>query len=356
MAVRAANQLVANLYAEEAYRSVALECDERPLTGPAREALTVAGALFRILAEDDADELWTIDPIEASRLPELPTVPNVSVHGGAPTPSPSVRYWMLPPTKQLAAWVSREFAHRQEQLHRFRLPGAAFVASWGELRDATKAIEQASRSEQPRWVAKSCYSAAGRDRFWETGNNSSLEALKRWIEHEQGAVVEPWLPRTADYGACGWAGRTTRLDTIHELLNTPRGAFRGVRLSTSAPITPSLTPDDAQRISDTFHTVAEQLVQAGYTGPFGIDAFRYVTPGGETELHTLSEINARWSVGALARRWVDRLRETTLLPADSMVALRLGRGTAPPGAITLTTSDTKVTSSASAWIEPAPGP
>jgi hypothetical protein len=43
--------------------------------------------------------------------------------------------------------------------------------------------------------------------------------------------------------------------------------------------------------------VAQALLEAGYFGPFGIDAFRWVDRAGVERFNPRCEINARYSMG-----------------------------------------------------------
>lgn len=54
----------------------------------------------------------------------------------------------------------------------------------------------------------------------------------------------------------------------------------------------ALRADEARALERAFEAVAAALIDAGYTGPFGLDAFRHA--GG---FHPLSELNARYSMG-----------------------------------------------------------
>ena len=63
--------------------------------------------------------------------------------------------------------------------------------------------------------------------------------------------------------------------------------------------------EDDARLAEMMQHVGEALARAGYTGPFGIDAYRHANGAGHgTVLNPLSEINARFTMdwhGALER-------------------------------------------------------
>jgi hypothetical protein len=60
-----------------------------------------------------------------------------------------------------------------------------------------------------------------------------------------------------------------------------------------------LHEDELAALNETFERAAEALRGAGYFGPFGIDAFRYLDAQNVERFHPLGEINARYSMGWL---------------------------------------------------------
>ena len=66
----------------------------------------------------------------------------------------------------------------------------------------------------------------------------------------------------------------------------------------SAPASPGdLEPNERAALEDAGREAAEALWSAGYFGPFGIDAFRWLEPGGALRFHPRCEVNARYSMG-----------------------------------------------------------
>jgi hypothetical protein len=84
-------------------------------------------------------------------------------------------------------------------------------------------------------------------------------------------------------------------------------------------------------MEEVLNTVAAALRQAGYTGPFGIDAWRYRRPDGKPAFQPLGEINARMTFGLVARALVDRVREPLGLRPGDRVRLLFGGRTSEAG-------------------------
>jgi hypothetical protein len=73
-----------------------------------------------------------------------------------------------------------------------------------------------------------------------------------------------------------------------------RGAWLATEPIASGQWATRRTPD---RMVEECHRVAGALAEAGYFGPFGVDAYTFRDAGGEIRLQPRSEINARYSMG-----------------------------------------------------------
>jgi hypothetical protein len=138
------------------------------------------------------------------------------------------------------------------------------------------------------------------------------------------------MDRTDDFGCVAiLAPSGVRLAGFHRLLVDPRGQFTGIELAPAFREFEGLAREERTAMEEALDATARALRQAGYSGPFGIDAWRYRGSGGEPAFHPLGEINARMTFGLIARALVDRLREPLgLAPGDR---LRLVLGRQPPG-------------------------
>jgi hypothetical protein len=173
------------------------------------------------------------------------------------------------------------------------LPGARMVKSLADLDGAP-----------PGWVVKAPLSAAGRDRYIERGDFSDPKArrtVERLFERHGPLLFEPWMDRVADYGVSALlASEGTRIVGVHRQRVDGKGQFNGIDLT--SPISSEIR----DRLTETALAVGDALRREGYAGPFGIDAWEYLS-NGATVLHPLGEINARMTFGLVAWAMVERL-------------------------------------------------
>jgi hypothetical protein len=334
----------------------------RPLSGPARRAAAAAGARLAAFARP-GDRLWlpgalpdggpeeTTVPegveIEGGELAALPPADQVLAWGESPRvadlrgalrgaalrgardfgrgtgrggrgardfgggagdalalPLHQALWWLPAPEPGVVARVAhRRFAFELARERGWAPPGAGFAADPAQVEALARAVSAASGGP---WVAKAPWSAAGRERVLgaeaadarEPGIVRRLESL---LERHGSLLVEPWVERTADFGCAGrLAPSGARLDSVHGLEVDRRGAFRG-----TVPLPNELVPLAAAEravLEEAFHAAAEALAAAGYTGPFGVDAFRWRRPDGDRResLRPLVEINPRLTFGLVA--------------------------------------------------------
>lgn len=359
------------------------------ITRAARDTASALATLLRVFASGDQDRLWIPEPVDPERVPELPglprpelisgdwdhlepcaqvlawaEVPGVAALRSTPlgpaetVPSPlgdqplHELLWRIPPPDPQ---VVKRVMHRGFHLRVARelgvaLPGARVIRSIEEL-ERHLAQGGAAPSPSGGWVGKAPWSAAGRSRVIEpsaAGETSSLleavlsgsarrRAEKLLARHGE-LLFEPWMDRLADFGCTGvvtgeGAGMDAASVRCHRLEVDPEGRFQGIELD----------PTDAGRpggrlLQETALQVAGALRDAGYRGPFGIDAYLHRDREGREELHPLSEINARLTFGHVARALAERLapgRRVRLTVArqppeegeeESMALLRPGDG------------------------------
>jgi len=118
-------------------------------------------------------------------------------------------------------------------------------------------------------------------------------------ENPSGVSVESLLNRIDDYAAnfiLGKDGSIVNL-TFHQSVTDNRGIFRGIKLFDN---------DDflsrwMSRIMKSVDAVAGALHDEGYSGHAGIDFFTFRDECGEEDIHALCEINARRTMGEVAR-------------------------------------------------------
>lgn len=168
------------------------------------------------------------------------------------------------------------------------LPHQRYVTKRGEL-DALLA-----RAERP-WLMKRPFAFSGRGqmRFYGTLD----EKQSAWIDaslRSAGLVIEPLVEVLAEFSLHGFIWQHGRYELGRPCTQdvTSRGVFRSIRLAEST----ELSGAEREELENQGARVALALSQAGYFGPFGVDAFRYRLDD-VTCFCGLSEINARFSMG-----------------------------------------------------------
>ncbi|MFQ5417765.1 MAG: hypothetical protein ACE5FL_12050 [Myxococcota bacterium] len=146
-------------------------------------------------------------------------------------------------------------------------------------------------------------------------------ALSR-LARQGGAMLEPWLERSADLSALlavGAAGDVTLLGTTRQCL-APSGRYLGNRgtIDSRGRVTSGDDRDEALR--EAAGILAARAAAAGYVGPCGLDAFRFRRGDGEG-FRPAVELNARFTLGhvaiALVRRGLAALvADQRLRPGD----------------------------------------
>ena len=118
-------------------------------------------------------------------------------------------------------------------------------------------------------------------------------------ENPHGVSVESLLERIDDYAAnfiLGKDGSVINL-TFHQSVTDNRGIFRGIKLFD----TDDFLSRWMNRIMKSVDAVAGALHDEGYFGHAGIDFFTFRDEHGDEDIHTLCEINARRTMGDVAR-------------------------------------------------------
>ncbi len=328
---------------------------------PARVRAMIAAAATTMAAfARPGDELWLPTLIDEARLPVLPGIERPTlVTGALPREVEAILPWGAtgaaerlrrrastdhvdrdaPPTypkwidvlwqvasdPQVAARVNhRVFAAELRNALGIALPGSRVVRDLDEL-DAHLAAGGADAGHEQRWIIKAPLSASGRLRLRQQGARIEPTArvrAGRLVARYGPLVFEPWMDRVADYGVVGFVtdeGR--RVFRPHRLRCDAAGVFRALTIDDDAA-TDGLRPDQKVLLDHTTDAVAEALAEAGYRGPFGIDAYIYRDASGDVRLHPLSEINARISFGHVGRALVERC-------GDGRGTLHLASGPVP---------------------------
>ena len=296
------------------------------LPGSIATRVSYYAALLSVLAPSDTEvEVWAPAAIDASRLIASPRWHPPLMRVGTPPRADLV--WAQPDAKAandrrlahtIAREIDRDAAATSIAAVATSLPRAAVV----ETLDALVAWTSAGG----RWVAKAPWTTAGRDRCHGEGapTDEQRTRLSRLLAKFGSLVVEPWMERMFDVGVCARvdefrprtrAGTSPRADIAaatsisgadpdfyvttsepHSLITDTRGTFLGIDLA--APV---LEPHEHTQLGVTARTVGARLAAIGFRGPFAIDAFVYRDASGTRRLHSLCEINARYTFGHIAR-------------------------------------------------------
>lgn len=168
------------------------------------------------------------------------------------------------------------------------LSGSAFVE---HEKDAYSLLSRPSITGV--WVAKRAFGFAARGlrRFFENITEADRAWIRRAME-EGGLQIEPWVPRISDHAIHGYITPTGSI-----VLGTPTAqvcdAAGRWQSSTPSP----LSSEDDRAFRSIAEITAGELWGAGYFGPFGIDAYRFRHPSGETVWQWQSDVNARYTMG-----------------------------------------------------------
>ena len=301
-----------------------LDCEARwagiALPQKVQQRISLLGALVGVLAPPEhAVEVWAPAAVDPTRL------------GGAGTWRPPTMRTGEPPRCDLA-WADphaksvndRRLVLDLAREHGVGLPGAKVITRVEDL------------DLVGPWVTKAPWTAAGRDRCHGEGAPSAEQRtrLGRLLDTFGTLVLEPWCDRIVDAGVCATVAPDGLVNAhpAHALLTDKRGGFLGIDLAA-----PSLEVAERDQLAMMVAAAGALLSEHGYAGPFAIDAFAYRDRDGARRFQPLSEINARFSFGWIARAFHQRTGAT-----------QLGFGEAPPGAtVLIAPSDDRVT----AWIK-----
>ncbi|MEE2887956.1 MAG: hypothetical protein VX951_11065, partial [Planctomycetota bacterium] len=147
------------------------------------------------------------------------------------------------------------------------------------------------------WLLKRAFGFSGRWRRQITDLGDV--ATRRWCEASMcdyggGLQVEPFVPILAEF-------------TLHGLLQADGSVLRGepTRLYSdqrgawidNQALSEDLSVSERDSFELAFSTTTDALHKSGYSGPFGIDGFRWQDIEGKPRWQPLSDLNARFTMG-----------------------------------------------------------
>ncbi len=173
------------------------------------------------------------------------------------------------------------------------IPGASFVTS---AEQCVRAL--AARPVGEAWLLKRAFGFAGRGRRKVTSGALGDDET-RWIEASidlgGGLQVEPFVAIDREFSLHGAidASRAIALGAPTVQRCDAYGAWVATALSAPG----DLAADELGALERETRAAASALAAAGYTGPFGVDAYRWRDASGAVHFNPRSEINARYSMG-----------------------------------------------------------
>jgi hypothetical protein len=186
---------------------------------------------------------------------------------------------------------SKLWSHALEQELGIEMRGACAAGSFAELEAA---VARACPREDDKWVIKSPFGFAARERV--LGRGARLEgAQATWARRQfargETLIFQPWLERVREYGVTLEIapGGEINLNGISDLQTNGAGTGTGYLLGRK------IDPGRRAELESVARVVGARLFREGYVGPAGVDALEHT--GG---LHPLLEINARYTMGFVA--------------------------------------------------------
>jgi hypothetical protein len=196
-----------------------------------------------------------------------------------------------PPLEVVARVNSKLWSHALELKLGVAMPGAAVAQTLAEL---GRAIGRACPRPGDKWVVKSPYGFAARDRVLGRGPRLGEPAAKwarRRFSRGESLIFQPWLEVVREYGAVMEISRAGAVSLLgfSDVLANGAGTATGYLLGRPP------APHRARELEHFARVVGAALFGAGYFGPAGVDALEH--SGG---LHPLLEVNARRTMGFVA--------------------------------------------------------
>lgn len=161
-----------------------------------------------------------------------------------------------------------------------------------------EALEVIARPAGLGWLVRRTFGAAGRGRRRVAAGRPTEDEL-RWLVaslRRGPLVVEPWVEVEREYTRSGWVHRSGEISISRPCFQqtTRHGAWTGTECAGAGEVPRA----DDERLARTMSVVGAALHEAGYFGPYGIDAYRHRAHDGTQRslLNPLSEINARFTM------------------------------------------------------------
>lgn len=164
----------------------------------------------------------------------------------------------------------------------------------GSAEDVFAAMEDTApprpSGKPPAWILRGSLCAAGRDRIVAETPSAPVTAFVRERLASGPIDIAPMLDLEEEFAIHGHIGSNGAIQSAPAVRHA--GSARpGPRQTSPA----KAAPDVQDALRRAFQRVAERLVDIGYFGPVGIDAFTWRDEAGTRRLHAVSEVNARYT-------------------------------------------------------------
>ena len=233
------------------------------------------------------------------------TQPKVPLSARLRSGPPRVRCWC--PTGWARAWVKRcgmEPPDAPAMPILRALQDLAFVRSLAPNLDGARWMRRLdqlpldSRDHPGEWLLRRRYGYAGRERLRLRFDGPISPAWMRWIERSMdmgGLWLEPWVARERDFSQHAYLSEEGALEVGRPCVQEvdSRGQWRSTRPADEH----DFELHERATLGESVTRVADALRESGYFGPFGIDAFRWRTLGGEVRFHPITDLNLRLTMG-----------------------------------------------------------
>ncbi len=195
------------------------------------------------------------------------------------------------PHEVVARVNSKLWSHELEKELGIAQEGAATASSFAELQEA---VARACPAPEDKWVIKSPFGFAARDRVLGRGpliDEPQAKWSLRRLSKGETLIFQPWLEVKREYGIVMEISHNGAysIQGISDLQTNGAGTGTGYILGR----TPA--PHRLRELESIALIVAQKLFEENYFGPVGIDALEHARG-----LHPLLEINARYTMGFIA--------------------------------------------------------
>jgi hypothetical protein len=195
------------------------------------------------------------------------------------------------PLSTVARVNSKLWSHALEVELGIAQPGAALASTFEELQEA---VARACPRANDKWVVKSPYGFAARDRVLGRGpilEEPQAKWSRRRLALGETLIFQPWLEVRREYGVV----LEISTDGSFEIHGVSDLQTNGAGTGTGYILGRPPTRERLSELESIAGIVSRRLFGEGYFGPVGIDALEHA--GG---FHPLLEINARYTMGFVA--------------------------------------------------------